>query len=827
MRPECEKCELDKTCIHPYMQPEGPIETVEILFVAEAPGEQEDLLHRPLVGESGQILRRALIKAKLEDPYDLNPSTNYAQTPLVKNVVLYNVCVCRPVGNDTPTGVQIKCCFDNTLDLIKRMPRLKLIVPVGNIALRAFTSKQGITSVSGKEMKWEGYKMMPLLHPASFLYAKNRSKIKIFYDHVARIPVILQDNLVTDDAGKYVTIETIQAWRELKAKLLQQPEFTYDIETTGRNPFEDGFRIKLITFNFVYKEVWALPVWDQIAGECWNDLTHSEIINDLKEIFENEDIGKIGHNVKYDNMCMRVVYDIQVAGTIGDTKLSQYILHPQDSDNLKDMSWSYSGLGSYEKNLSVATQDASLKELIPYGCRDADLTGRISSIHKKEFGNNPILFSTYRNLFVPVQVVLSNMEYNGIRINPPRLNDSYTKTKKILDKTIEDITNYPSVTKYIKKYKKEFNIDSDPQIRMVLFGSEYEKLTPIKMTSKLRVPSTDKTVFEHFADKNPLAALLSIYSKYTAVMKTINEIKANLTPDNRIHTSYWITSTFSGRSSSSNPNLQNLPKGDNDPVLIRKAFIADDDYYLVEFDFNQHELRCMAEEADDDAMRKACISGDVHRATTANLLGIRPEDVTDDQRRNIGKVFNFGLIYGMTVYGIAKKMKLVDKIMIKDRSLSFRQAKWLAEKEAQILLDKFFEVYFKIKQWMDKTSQFVIDNRYVTMRSGLVKYFPSDIKLTDHELRSAINTPIQGLAGHILFYALIGVDKFVTFNKLLSKLLLEVHDSIVMGIHKSELEIIPEIKHIMTHSFKKFIEFKTPLAVDAKIGENWKIMEEI
>jgi DNA polymerase-1 len=524
---------------------------------------------------------------------------------------------------------------------------------------------------------------------------------------------------------------------------------------------------------------------------------------------------------------MKVSFGIEVAGTIGDTKLSQYILHPQDSDHLKDMAWQYSGMGGYEKNLSVATQDAPLEELIPYGSKDANLTGHIYQIHKDEFSRNPILFDTYTNLFVPVQVVLSKMEYNGIRINPPRLNDSYLGAKSILDKAIKNIEEYPSVTKFIKNSKKEFNIDSDAQIREIMFGSNYEGLKPIKFTTKTKAPSTDKTVFEYFATKNALAALFQTYSKYTAVMKTINEIKENLTPDNRIHTSYWITSTFSGRSSSSNPNLQNIPKGDNDPVLIRKVFIADPNYLLCEFDFNQHELRCMAEEADDDAMRQACKSGDVHRATAANLLGIRPEQVTDEQRRNIGKVFNFGLIYGMTVYGISKKMKLIDKYMAKDKSLTWKQAKFLAEKEAQTLLDKFFDVYYKIKQWMDSTTQFVVDNRYITMKSGLIKYFPSDIKLTDHELRSAINIPIQGLAGHILFYALIGVDEFVTRKKLLSKLLLEVHDSIVMGIHKDELEVIPEIKYVMCNYFKKFMDFKTPLKVDAKIGENWKEMEDI
>lgn len=815
---DCDKCKLNLTCLHPDLRPEGPIATAEILIVAEAPGEWEDILERPLIGDSGQILRRALCLAGIEVPYEIQ---DIKDTPFVKNVVLHNVCTCRPQNNATPTGVQTKCCFDKTLDLIEKMPNLKLIVPVGNIALRAFTGKQGITGVSGTEMEWDSYKMMPLIHPASYLHAKDRKNIKVFYDHVARIPAILQENLVTSDFGIYITVDSIDKWREFKRTLKDSKYFIYDIETTGLNPFKENQDIKLITFSVKYKEAWALPL------DIWDDAQYIEIISDLKEIFEDSTIGKIGQNIKYDNLWMRAILNIYIEGTIGDTKLSQYILHPNDSNHLKDMAWAHTGCGGYEKNLSVDVQDAVGQELWTYGCTDSDICHRIFLKHQEEFKLEPKLFNAYSNLLVPTQIALTDMEYNGIRINPARLNAAYVKSHKILKESLEEILNYPTVKKYTKKNKAEFNPNSHNQIQKVLFGEEYEGLKPIKLTGKKRMPSTDKTVFEFYKDINGLAALFNTYSQYKAMDKTFKEILGNLTTDHRIHTTYWITETKSGRSSSRDPNLQNIPKGDKDLTGIRRAFIADPDFYLVEFDFNQHELRCMAEEADDDALRKALLS-DVHAATTASILGISIDQVTEEQRRLIGKTFNFGLIYGMTIFGIIKKMKLVEKYQKQDKSLTFKQAKFLAEKEAQIYLDKFFGIYSKTKQWMDNISESVKENRYVWIRSGFKKYFPPEIKLTDHEIRSAINIPIQGLAGHILFYALIGVNKFLKFNKFKSKLLLEVHDSIVAGIHKDELEIIPEIKHIMKNFFKKYIpNFKTPIEVDVKIGESWGNMEKI
>lgn len=798
--PNCEKCGLDKTCLHPNLKPEGPIETAEILIVGEAPGSDEDMLQRPLIGESGQILRKALVLAGIEIPIEY---TNIIDTPIVQYVILHNVLACRPPHNATPTGKQIDYCFDQVTELIGKMPHLKLIVPTGNVALRAFIGKQGITSLSGKEMEWNGFKLMPLIHPASILYAKNRSKLDEFNAHIGRIPAILNNSLVTNNFGKWSKINNLQEWKELKQILYGAGYFIYDLETTGLNPFWNNQTIKMISFSVDDYEAFAL-VFDRWTNKEW-----TEIFNDLRELFEDDHIGKIGQNIKFDNLWLRAILDINVKGVIGDTKLSQYTLYPNRSNHLKDMAWEI-GLGGYEKGLEDALKNASISiqdaptdtVLIQYGCMDSIVTHRIFNIHRKLFMNEPKLYKGYKDLLVPVSSVLSTMEYNGIRANPPRLHISSTKTDIIIGDVLQKIKQYPTIEKFEHKNKAEFNPNSHVQLREIFFGEKYENLDSIKKTKKKKQPSTDKDVLEYYKDTNALAGLLYTYSQYNAMQKFCASIKENLTPDNRIHTTYWLTTTISGRSSSTDPNLQNLPKGIKDLAGLRKIFVADKDFILAELDFSQMELRCMAEEAQDDVLRDAVLSGDVHRATAAAVLNKAPELVTEDERRNIGKTMVFQVLYGATEHGVARVMKC-DIVT----AISY--------------LHKFFEKYYKTKQWMDETTEFVKENGYVTIRSGFKKYFPNYQNLSDHEIRSAMNAPIQGLAGHILFMALIGVNKFLETNGFKTFISLEIHDSIVMNIHKTELDIIPEISNIMEICHLKYMpDFKVPMKVDIKVGDS-------
>lgn len=543
-----------------------------------------------------------------------------------------------------------------------------------------------------------------------------------------------------------------------------------------------------------------------LVFEDWNKTEWTIIFNDIKKLFEDEAVDKGAQNGKFDVLWLRVILGIATRGVTNDTKLSQYTLYPNRSNHLKDMAWEI-GCGGYEKGLSGAVQNASGDELTEYGCKDAIVTHRIFNIHQKEFIKEPELYKGYRDLLVPVSSVLSLMEYNGIRVNPPRLQIANIKTNKIIESTLQEIKQYPTIKKFEKDNKIEFNPNSTVQLREIFFGEKYENLYPIKKTKKTKKPSTDKDVLEHYRDTNLLANLLYTYSQYNAMRKFCKEIKENITPDNRIHTTYWLTETRSGRSSSRGPNLQNLATGQKDLVGLRKIFVADKDYVLADCDYTRMELRCMAEVAQDEVLAKAIATGDVHRQTASIVLGKAAELVTEDERKDIGKVMNFQIIYGATEYGVAKVMKC-DTLT------------------ARHYLNNYLSTYYKTKEWMDETTEFVKKNGYVWIRSGFKKYFPNYQNLNDHEIRSAINAPIQGLAGHILFWALIGVQKFLEINKFKSFLSLEIHDSIIANIHKTEMNIIPELKHIMETYLLNFIKFKQPIIVDVKVGENLGSMQD-
>jgi len=1132
---ECQDCDLYLTCIHPNIPVEGDSETAEVLICGEGPGSDEDIAQRPFVGDCGRLLRKAIKLNK------------------IINICIVNTVRCRPPNNADPTIKQIRACFPKTLELIKNMPNLKLIVPVGNVSLRAFTGKQGITKASGTEIEWNNMKMMPLLHPAAILY--DHRYLKVFNDHVARIPNILNKSATIDnDRGLYTRINTLDDWKELYRHILRKRYFTYDLETTGLNPFQEDQRIKLITFSIEPRTATVLSI-----DQWWDTEDWTYIYRDLTQIFEDKTIGKIGTNIKYDNLWMKVILDIDVKGTIGDIALSQYTIFPHVSNDLKSMAWQYSNLGDYSKILEgVPVQDAEGPTLEKYSSIDSDLTNRIYIIHNKMFEDEPILSNAYKNILIPVSDVLCKMEYNGIRVNPPRLHIARQTTKKIVAETLHDIMRHPTIIKYQKDKDIEFNPNSHTQLGDIFYSKKYENLEPTILTKKAKKPATSQEVFKIYKDSNGLANLFYTYSRYLTMDKTFEEIKNNLTIDHRVHTNYWISSTKSGRSScvstdaeiltasgwkkyneiiigelvlgydilkkelkltplnnihigkgilgtldyiygkirkvgtrctpehkwlvedkfitgyieaqnadktkqgtgrtrnnsynlilrsenpasfgddndyiragiigwaltdgdinstskdrysleitlvkeqsiaavrkllteghipftessysykhkergdkktsfkfknikrirfyigvatfssiwlhyltyqnltsyvialsykarqymwdammeadgatkqlgghskyyrfgsaksssifksencgdgfaalsvllghfvhyrqrqrsknqkpfidyeiatvikrhakrysiinneqqdvwcpetgtgnwiikqdgfigitgnSRDPNLQKLPKGEKDLTGLRAAFIADPDHYLVEMDFGLHELRCMAEQANDDIMR-AALAKDIHKVTTADILRIPLDQVTDDQRTRIGKKINFSIIYLKSAWGLARDLKI-------------------SEKEAQNYLNSFFLTYRQTKKYIDDTIQFVKEHGYILLRSGFKKYYPAEEGLTDHEIRSAFNATIQGLAGHILFMALIEIDKFLVENNLKSFLTLEVHDSVVINLHKTELNIIPDLVNVMINAVYKYIpDWKTPLVADVKIGLDWGHMQK-
>jgi len=684
------------------------------------------------------------------------------------------------------------------------MPHLKLIVAVGNVALRTLTGRQGITRVSGEEWDFDSppsgkIKLMPLMHPSYILKSQDK-ELDRFFDHVSRIPRIISGDLTTEgDFGEYIVIKTIDEWESLATKLYDCKIFAYDTETTGLVPWDEGAHIKCIQFSFDLRIAYVLPInlWD-------HDAEWPQIYCDLKDIFENKKIGKIGQNIKFDNLWMKVTQDIDVKGTIWDTKIAEYLLLGKGSTGLKDMAWRYSKMGGFEKRLPDSPEKlegADLDELYRYGGIDADLTFRAYSQQIPRLKKQDGVYHLFKTLLIPVSDVLMNMEYRGIRMDMDRVKESDKECEKLVERLKKQMYQLPEVKEFERAEEKEFNPNSHQQVAYILY--KISAFDVFKKTPKAQQPAPATQPLERYASRSKLCELLLEYSSYEQMHKTfLAELLAH-ERQGRIHTTLWLTETATGRTSSKKPNMQNMPKGEKDILEIRKAFLADPGFLLCEPDMNQHELRVMAEMAHDDAMKEA-LRGDIHKATGAAIFGISPEQITDDQRRE-AKTVNFGIIYGLSKYGLSQQLGI-------------------EEAEAELWLFRFFEKYHMTKRYMEETSAFCKKYGYVEALSGRRRYFPSWEEFDERKIKEVINFPIQATASDILLYGAIAVDRLLRGRK--SFLVLEVHDSLLLNIHKSELGIIPDIQEAMTTYFKQFMIFESPVKVDVKIGENWGEMED-
>jgi uracil-DNA glycosylase family 4 len=689
-------CTLCEGCQSPFMPPSGNV-NAPLLFVGEGPGSDEDMAGIQFVGRAGQLLREALNKFGITD------------------FAMDNVCACRPPDNRTPTRKEIDCCMPRLMNNIILMPNLRLVVPLGNIALQALTGQKSIMKLSGKLMPYsEGIQILPITHPSYYL--RNQNEIKTFFDHIGRIPNALTGTLsMTSDLGNYIIIDDHLKWQELVEKIRYHKLFSYDVETNGLNPFVPDFKIKCIQFSTQPYEAYVLPIPHHL---------HDQVHIDLANLFMSKRIGKCGHNIKFDNLCLWTVYGWQVNSTVWDTSIVAHLLNENESHGLKDLAWRISKLGGYENKLSDRVDKVEGEELWIYGAIDVDLTERLRRIQVPEMAKDPDLDKLFHNLILPVNDVLTKMEKVGIRIDPVELDSCLERTDKYLNSLVKEIKGENAVQSFEEDTETEFNPNSHTQLREVLF--KYEGLRPLKVTDKTKAPSTDRETLDTLAAESHLCNLLSEYSLYSAIKsKTLGELYNYKTVDNRIHTSFYLDSTATGRTSSRSPNMQNVPKGKKDVIQIRKVFIPDDDFLLVEADFNQHELRCIAEEAQDMVLLEA-LNGDVHRSTAAAVLGKKPEAVTKDERDKIGKVINFSLIYRVSAYGLSRGIGCEEDV-------------------AKQYIIRFFDRYSKTLEWMQKTEEFVRKNGYVKSRTGRYRRFPVWDELSPEAIRAAINMPIQCL----------------------------------------------------------------------------------
>jgi len=574
-------------------------------------------------------------------------------------------------------------------------------------------------------------------------------------------------------------------------KLLQQPQVCFDTETTSLDPLEAN--LVGLAFSWeAHKGFYISLPEDQEET--------SEILSELKVFFQHEGIEKVGQNLKYDLKVLHR-YGIEVKGPCFDTMLAHYLINPDMRHNLSVLSETYLNytpiaietlIGKGKQKISM--REVALDQQVAYAVEDADLCFQLAQQFKTELaaaGNE----SLFVDMEAPLLRVLAGMELEGINLDVAFLNElSVTLDKDILQLE-KDIYEAAGET---------FNIASPKQLGDILFGKMQLVEKPKK--TKTGQYSTAEDVLSYLAKEHKIIADVLAYRGLAKLKSTyVDALPLQVSAQTgRVHTDYMQTVAATGRLSSNNPNLQNIPIRTERGKQIRKAFIPrDQEHLLLAADYSQIELRIIAALSEEDNMIAAFKEGaDIHAATAAKVFNVPLESVSREQRSH-AKTVNFGIIYGVSAFGLSNQTDL-------------------SRAESKALIDTYYESYPKLKAYMNSQVNFARENGYVETVLGRRRYL-KDINANNAIVRgaaerNAVNAPIQGSAADIIKLAMIAVQKALDDQKLRTKMLLQVHDELVFDVYKPELE---QVKALVKSAMENAFTLTVPLDVELGVGENW------
>ncbi len=606
-------------------------------------------------------------------------------------------------------------------------------------------------------------------------------------------PIQMASNNISNVEHNYQLIQGIDACTQLAKQLDSQTVFCFDTETTGVNPH----LAELVGISFSWKsgEAYYVPV--PLSGN-----EKDVILNIFKPIFENENIAKVGQNLKYDALILKWL-NIELKGKLFDTLLAHYLVEPDLRHNMDYLSETYLNykpvsietlIGKRGKNQLNMSQ-VPVEKVSDYAAEDADITWQLKE-HLQPWLEKEELIKLYDEIEEPTLKALIQMEYNGVKIDSEKLKKQSERLQislKEIEKEIFELSGDP------------FNILSPKQLGLVLF----EKLEIPYRWKKTKTGqySTDEEKLSELAENHPIVAQVLKYRSYKKLQGTYLDALPKLVNPNSglIHSSFnqWTAST--GRLSSNDPNLQNIPVRTEEGAKIREAFVPrHPDNVIFAADYSQIELRLIAEMSGDEAMLSAFNDGlDIHTATAARVFGVELDEVTRLQRYQ-AKTVNFSIIYGAGATNLSKQ-------------LDIKRA------EAKKLIDQYFSEYKGLKTYMDKVVEDARNEGYVSTMKGRKRKL-KDINsrngmIRSHAERNAVNSPIQGSAADMIKIAMADIHQEMMKRNMEAKMILQVHDELVFDVPKSELE---ELKEMVVEKMKKALpDLKVPIVVGVDVGDNW------
>ncbi len=607
--------------------------------------------------------------------------------------------------------------------------------------------------------------------------------------------VIPQKKGIQETEHNYILVDTESKREKLIEALIQKSSFCFDTETTDK----DANNAEIVGISFAHKigEAFYVPL-----PENYNDCV--SILSEFKPLFENVKIEKVGQNIKYDISILKW-YEIEVKGPLFDTMIAHYLLEPDlrhGMDYLAETYLDYKTM-SYDEvtekrrghQLNMRqVQHQKLSQIVDYACEDADITLQLAEIFRPRMAETDIT-DLYEKIEAPLIPVLVSMETEGVKLDIEVLNayseELHQEVLKVRDRIYEHAG-------------QEFNIASPKQLGEVLF--DRMKIVDNPKKTKTKQYSTGEEVLQKLIKKHPIITEILDFRSLTKLKSTYVDALPNLVNprDGRIHTSYMQTVAATGRLSSQNPNLQNIPIRTEKGREIRKTFIPkDENHILFAADYSQVELRIIAELSKDEQMVSAFKEGiDIHTATASKVYGIGLDDVTKDMRRN-AKMVNFGIVYGISAFGLSERLGI-------------------PRKEAAEIINQYFTQYAGIKKYMDETIISAREKGYVETIMGRRRYLKDinsgNAMVRGFAERNAINAPIQGSSADMIKIAMIRIHEEFEKQNLQSKMILQVHDELVFDTLKDELAVV---KEIVEDKMRNAIKMEVPLVVDSNTGNNW------
>jgi DNA polymerase-1 len=646
-----------------------------------------------------------------------------------------------------------------------------------------------------------------LFDTLNFKYHYERIK-KLFLEPVPTVQMQIPDEepgtpgQFLKSEVSYKLINTVDEAEKLAELLSTKEYFVFDTETDSLNIFE--VNLAGVSFSFKETEAYFVAVnpYPESQGLFAKDLSDRIPVDRFKHffkpVFENENIKKICQNGKYDIAVMKS-YGINVKGFYFDTMIASYVIDPDQKHGMDELAQKYLNYKPIPLSDLIGTKkqperifDVELQKLSEYSCEDADITLRLFNTLKPEIEKNKQERLAYEIEF-PLVEVLEDMERTGIRID-----------KQILGQTSRDLqVLMDDFTKNIYQIAGEqFNINSPQQLQKIL----YEKLK-LKTGKKTKTGySTDAQALESLRGDHEIIEYIIGYRTVSKLKSTYADALPNLIVPStgRVHTSFNQTVASTGRLSSNEPNLQNIPIRTDLGKEIRKAFVArNNDYLILSADYSQIELRIMASICMDEGLLAAFNKGeDIHRSTAALVFGVKPKDVTPDMRRKAKEV-NFGILYGIGAFGLKTRLGI-------------------EQYAAKEIIDTYFKTFTKVKAYMENSIQNAREKGYAETLTGRRRYMrnlnSNAFAVRQFEERAAINMPIQGTAADMIKIAMNKIFYELNKRKLKSKMVLQVHDELLFDVYKPELD---EVRPIVIELMEKALPLNVPVVVDTGIGDNW------